>query len=324
MSNRSPELLKQLYRDMVLNRRVEERIESLYLDDNMKTPIHLYIGQEAISAGVCANLTHDDPILTTYRSHGQYLSKGGDLNAMIAELHCKETGCSHGRGGSMHLIDLSVGHYGSSAIVGGALPMATGLAFAKRQQGLDHVTVTFFGDGATDEGIFYESVNYAMLQKLPVVFVLENNGWAVCSAIDTRKAGDNLFHNADPDLLFTAKVDGNDVLAVYEIAQAAIERARRGEGPAFIECMTYRMRGHNGAGSDTHFGHRTDEELQEWAEKCPIDRFERKLIREQVLDESDCAAVADEIDVAIDAAFKFAEESPLPKAEDLMLHIYQE
>ena len=318
------ETLLSLYRDMLRTRRVEETIESLYHEDQMKTPIHLYIGQEAIAAGVCAHLRDDDPIFTTYRSHGQYLSKGGDLNSMIAELHCKETGCSKGRGGSMHLIDLSVGHYGSSAIVGGCLAIATGMAFAKQAQGLDAVTVTFFGDGATEEGIFYESVNYAMLKKLPVVFVLENNEWAVCSHVSTRKIGENLFHQSDPEHLYTAKVDGKAVRDVYEEAGRAIAHARSGKGPAFLECVTYRISGHSGSGSDAHLGHRSPEDIEAWAKRCPIRSFRAWLLREEVETPVELERMDAEIATEIENAFAFATASPLPKGEELMLHIYGE
>jgi len=322
--NLSRDILLDLYRDMLRVRRVEETIESQYHEDRMKTPVHLYIGQEAISAGVCAHLRDDDPIFTTYRSHGQYLSKGGDLKRMIAELHCKETGCSKGRGGSMHLIDLSAGHFGSSAIVGGCLPIATGMAFAKQAQGSDAVTVAFFGDGATEEGIFYESVNYAMLKKLPVVFVLENNEWAVCSHVSSRKLGENLFHRADPGHLYHAKVDGNAVLEVYEEAGRAIDHARAGKGPAFLECLTYRVRGHAGSGSDAHLGYRPPEEIEAWEERCPIAKFRAWLLKEEVETPAELERMDAEIETEIENAFAFATASPLPKGEDLLLHIYGE
>ena len=324
MSSLSHEELRALYRDMLRIRKVELKIESLYLEDNMKTPIHLYIGQEAISAGICANLTNDDPIFTTYRSHGQYLSKGGDLKRMIAELHCKETGCSGGRGGSMHLIDLSVGHYGSTAIVGGGLSVATGMAFAKKMKNLPHVTVTFFGDGASEEGVFWESLQYAMLQKLPVVFVLENNGWAVCSRNDVRKVGNNVFHNADPEHLFTAKIDGNDVLEVHETAKQAIDHARTGKGPAFIECVTYRVRGHAGSGSDTRLGHRTDEEVAKHEADCPIQRLEKIMRAQSAADDAWFEELRGEIDAEVEEAFEFAMASPLPVGDDLMKNMYRD
>lgn len=322
--NMTPEKSLDLYRDMLRTRRVEEAIEAQYHEDHMKTPIHLYIGQEAIAAGVCAHLRDDDPIFTTYRSHGQYLSKGGDLNRLMAELHCKETGCSKGRGGSMHVIDLSVGHYGSSAIVGGALPIATGMAFAKQMQGSDAVSVVFFGDGATEEGIFYESVNYAMLRKLPVIFVLENNEWAVCSHNSARQVGDNLFHGAKPEHLFAARVDGNDVQDVYARAGEAVAHARSGKGPAFLECVTYRVRGHAGSGSDVHLGHRSPDEVEAWESRCPLATFRDQLLSEEIMTEGDVDRLDDEINTEVENAFAFAMAGPLPAGEDLMHYIYKD
>ncbi|MCH7908921.1 MAG: thiamine pyrophosphate-dependent dehydrogenase E1 component subunit alpha [Candidatus Hydrogenedentes bacterium] len=319
----SRDILRDLYRDMLRSRRVELRIEGRYFDDEMKTPIHLYIGQEAIAAGVCAHLTERDPIFTTYRSHGQYLSKGGDLRKMIAELHCKETGCSRGRGGSMHLTDLDVAHYGSSAIVAGGIPIATGMALAGKMKGDGTVTVTFFGDGATDEGVFYESINFAMLKRLPIVYILENNQWAVCSHVSKRKVGECIYHRADPELLLTRQVDGNSVTEVYAAAEEAIAHARAGNGPALIECHTYRLRSHNGAGSDTRLGHRTDAEIEAWVAKCPLASFRDYLIREEVMAQSEMDALEDEIEAEIDEAFAFAQASPTPAPEDLLVNVYR-
>ena len=224
----------------------------------------------------------------------------------------------------MHLIDLSVGHYGSSAIVGGGIPIATGMAFAKKMRNESDVTVTFFGDGATEQGVFWESVQYAMLKKLPIIFVLENNGWAVCSPNTDRKVGDNVFHSADPELLYTAKIDGNDVLGVYATAKEAVDFARSGKGPAFIECVTYRVRGHAGSGSDTKLGHRSDQEIAEWETKCPIRRLETYLRENSILDDATVDEFTESIDQEIEAAFTFATESPLPVGEDLMNNIYRE
>lgn len=317
------DVLRDLYYDMLRIRRAELKIEAQYHEDEMKTPIHLCIGQEGISAGVCANLRDTDRIFTTYRSHGQYLSKGGDLRRMIAELHCKETGCSRGRGGSMHLIDISAGHYGSSAIVGGALPIATGMALAALMQGEDFVTCVFFGDGATDQGVFYESVNYAMLRSLPIVYVYEDNQWAVCSHVSKRKAGECLYHHADPDKLFTARVDGNSVLEVFDVAQAAVHHARSGKGPALLECKTYRIRGHGGSGSDVHLGHRTAEEVAEWEARCPVASFRRYLEENDVISSDEFADMDAQIDTEIEEAFRFAHASPLPREEDALLDVYR-
>lgn len=321
--SRSSEELKSLYYDMLRVRKVELKIEALYHDDEMKTPIHLCIGQEAISAGVCANLRDTDRIFTTYRSHGQYLSKGGDLPRMIAELHCKVTGCSKGRGGSMHIIDLSAGHYGSSAIVGGGIPIATGMALAAKMQGMDFVTCVFFGDGAADQGVFYESVNYAMLRRLPIVYIYEDNEWAVCSHVSKRKAGECLYHHADPDKLLSARIDGNSVLDVCDAAQAAVEHARSGKGPALIECKTYRIRGHGGSGSDVHLGHRSAEDVAQWEARCPLTNFHRYLEENDVISADECLAMEARIDAEIEDAFRFAHASPLPREEDVLLDVYR-
>jgi pyruvate dehydrogenase E1 component alpha subunit len=314
--------LLDLYRSMLRIRQVELRIERLYHEDQMKTPIHLCIGQEAIAAGVCAQLRHTDPIFTTYRSHGQYLAKGGDLNAMIAELHCKETGCSKGRGGSMHLIDLSVGHYGSSAIVGGCLPIAAGMALSAQMKGEDRVTAVFFGDGATDEGVYYESVNFAMLKRLPVLFVLEDNEWAVCSHTSARKIGKNLFSAAQPSDLLYMTVDGNDVSAVHDAASTAVDRARQGRGPALLECTTYRIRGHAGSGSDANLGYRSADEIAQWEARCPLRLAEDRLIAAGLLSEVEQAAMKRDIEREIDAAFEFAANSAYPAPETLMNYVY--
>lgn len=322
--NMTAERARTLYYDMLRIRRVELRIEALYHEDNMKTPIHLCIGQEAISSGVCAHLRRTDPIFTTYRGHGQYLAKGGDLKRMIAELHCKETGCSRGRGGSMHLIDLAAGHYGSSAIVGGCIPIATGMALAARMKGSNAVTTVFLGDGAVEEGVFYESVNFAVLKRLPILYVLENNQWAVCSPLSSRRRGDVLFHHTPSGELYTAKADGNDVLAVYETTARALETVRASRGPAFIEFETYRLRGHNGAGSDVALGHRTQQEIDEWAARCPVDRLRRELLRSGLTTDAELRQMGQTIDAEIDAAFEFAARSPLPKPENLSQYVYCE
>jgi len=308
---------------MVRIRQTELRIEALYHEDEMKTPIHLCIGQEAIAVGVCDRLRKTDPIFTTYRSHGQYLAKGGDLNAMIAELYCKANGCSQGRGGSMHLIDLAVGHYGSSAIVGGCLPIATGMALSAKMKHEDNVTTVFFGDGATDEGVYFESVNFAMLKALPVVFVLEDNDWAVCSPTSARKVGANVFASSRQKDLLYQKVDGNDVLAVRKAMKTAVKRARNGLGPSLLECRTYRVRGHAGSGSDAHLGYRSEEEIAAWEARCPIATYEKKLIEDGImsLDDRDEMLVA--IEAEIDAAFAFAQDGPLPEPETVTEYVYR-
>ena len=318
------EALLSLYYSMLRIRKVQLRIESLYQLDEMKTPVHLCIGQEAIPVGVCAHLTQDDYISSNHRGHGHYLAKGGNLKAMIAELHCRNTGCSKGYGGSMHLVDASVGHLGSSSIVGGGIPIGTGLGLAIQMQKQQRVSVVFFGDGAADEGVLYESVNFAMLKQLPVIFVYEDNGFAVCSRTEVRQRWPLLFHSAPKELLYTTTVDGNSVLDVYDATQKAVDRARTGKGPSLIECMTYRMRGHSGAGSDAKLGYRAEGEIGSWEQKCPLASYEAWLLTQKIATQPKLAEMEWAIDAEIDQAFQFAQESPLPGREDLLSHLFKD
>jgi len=313
-----------LYRAMLRIRRVQERIEAEYLNDEMKTPVHLCIGQEAIAVGACSVLRADDYINSNHRSHGHYLAKGGDLNAMMAELFCKATGCSGGYGGSMHLVDVAHGNMGTSAIVGGGIPIATGLGLACQMKGLDRVSLVFFGDGAADEGTLYESVNFAMLKNLPVVYVLENNGWAVCSPTATRHCGDNVFLKGAGDRLFTAKIDGNDVEQVRAAVERAVTRARAGGGPSFIECETYRILGHAGCAKQEPKGYRDPAEIASWRSRCPVCAYGEALAASGALTPEIGAAYESEIAAEIDAAFAFARQSPLPDAAALHNHLFSE
>jgi pyruvate dehydrogenase E1 component alpha subunit len=316
------EVLVSLYFEMLRIHRVQLRIESLYHLDEMKTPIHLCIGQEAVAVGVCANLEKADYISSNHRGHGHYLAKGGDLNRLIAELHCCETGCSKGRGGSMHLVDTSIGHMVSSSIVGGGIPIGAGLALAIQMQNQDRVSVVFFGDGAADEGVLYESVNFAVLKRLPVIFVYENNQFSVCSHISCRRKGDVIFHATPPDEMLSKKVDGNNVEEIYEAARESVIRARTGEGPSFIECKTYRMRGHAGSGSDARLGYRTEAEIGQWEKKCPVMTFRNKLLSGAILSQEQMDEMEERIQIEIDQAFSFARESSLPRQEDLPLYLF--
>lgn len=318
------ETLIGLYRCMLRIRNLQLRIESLYRLDEMKTPVHLCIGQEAVAAGVCACLEREDYISSNHRGHGHYLAKGGDLKALIAELYCRSTGCSKGYGGSMHLVDTSVGHMGSSSIVGGGIPIGTGLALSIKMQNQRRVSAIFFGDGAADEGVLYESVNFALLKRLPVIYIFENNQFSVCSRIAARHPGKVLFHYLPKALMPAKLVDGNDVLAVYEAAGAAVDNARKGGGPSFIECRTYRMRGHAGAGPDTKLGYRSQEEIDEWELKCPVRTFGNKLLDEKIMTEGDIASMRDEIEKELDEAFVFAQQSPLPPKEAALLNLFRE
>ena len=224
----------------------------------------------------------------------------------------------------MHLVDVSVGLMGSSSIVGGGIPIATGLALAIKMRGQSRVSVTFFGDGAVDEGVFYESVNFAILKQLPVIFVYENNQFSVCSRVTARQRSEVLFHAAPQEKILSMKVDGNDVLAVYRAAQVAVSRAKAGLGPSLIECETYRLRGHAGAGSDVGLGYRTAEEIAYWETRCPVSSFRHTLLSEGMTTERELNEMEKEIDGELDEAFRFAQESPLPPRGELSLYLFKE
>jgi TPP-dependent pyruvate/acetoin dehydrogenase alpha subunit len=318
----SRDLLLQLYREMLRIRMVELAIEERYHLDEMKTPIHLCIGQEAIAVGVCAALRTDDTIMSNHRGHGHYLAKGGDLGRMLAELHCRSTGCSHGRGGSMHLVDTAVGHLGSSAIVGGGIPIGTGQALAFRMLGTDRVSAVFFGDGAADEGVLYESINFAMLKCLPVIFIYENNHYSVCSPFQARQAIPSVFHQCPPEHLTSYRIDGNQVLEVYAAARLAVTRARASEGPSFIECDTYRIREHAGSGTLKTGAYRQSDEIEHWEKRCPLRQYREWLLSQGKATEAELSGMQPEIVAEIEWAFRFALESPLPTAGELFRHVF--
>ncbi|HIO55582.1 MAG TPA: thiamine pyrophosphate-dependent dehydrogenase E1 component subunit alpha, partial [Candidatus Marinimicrobia bacterium] len=246
---------------MLKIRIVEEKIAELYPEQEMRCPVHLCIGQEAIAAGVCANLTDKDYVLSTHRSHGHYLAKGGDMRRMIAEIYGRDTGCSHGKGGSMHLVDLAVGYLGSAPIVGSTIPIAVGTAFGSTMRGDSRVTVAFFGEGASEEGVFHESLNFALLKKLPIIFVCENNLYSVYSSMEVRQPRvREVYEVARGHGIESRQGDGNDVDEVYEMTKRAVDKARKGGGPTFLEFKTYRWREHCGPLYDNDIGYRTESE----------------------------------------------------------------
>lgn len=321
----TPEQKLKIFKSMLRIRKVEERIDELYLNDEMKTPVHLYIGQEAIAVGVCEALNKDDYIQSNHRSHGHYLAKGGDLNKMMAELFCKSTGCSGAFGGSMHLIDKSVGHLGSSAIVAGGISIGTGLGLSIKLKKEKNVSVVFLGDGAAESGVFYESLMFAMLKKLPVIYILENNLLSVCSHITKRQVNGNVFiHGAKRNNLFTMQVDGNDPEAVYRIADIAVNRARSNQGPALIECYTYRVSGHAGCSKQDAVGYRDKREEAEWLKKCPIKKYRDKLYNNNVLTSEAEQAIKNDLDQEVNDAFEFARNSPLPPSGTLGKYLFCE
>jgi len=315
------EVLLELYRTMLKVRKVQLKIEELYHGDEMRTPVHLCIGQEAVAAGVCANLSVDDRVFSNHRGHGHYIAKGGDINTMIAELYNRETGCSRGRGGSMHLVDTSAGLLGSSSIVGGCVPIATGAALGSVLQKNNRVSVAFFGDAAVEEGVLYESINFAMLKRLPVIYVCENNFYSVYSHLSRRQAKDDIYRRFEGLSIPGYRVNGNNVIEVYRIAKKTIENARQGNGPSFIECRTYRLKDHHGTGSGVEVGYRTQAEVNEWATKCPVKNFEHFLLEQNMLTAKEIEGFATAIDKEIEEAFKFAQVSPLPDENEVLKYL---
>ncbi len=322
----SLELLKSLYTTMVRIRTCEEALVDPILAGDIRTPCHLYSGQEAIAAGLCAALTDEDYIFGSHRSHGHFLAKGGAMEALIAEIFCRQAGCSRGRGGSMHLIDTEKGMLGSAPIVAETIMLAVGAALAAAIRKERRVSVSFFGDGATGEGVLYESMNFAALRKLPVIFACENNLYSTHLPIRECRPARDLYTIAEPFGIRTAAVDGNDVLGIYEAAKAAVEACRRGDGPAFLEFRTYRFRGHVGPDDNIQGSHtdiRPKEEIAEWLERDPITRLEQILAREGSLDASAMANVREAARQEVAAAVLFAKDSPRPAKEGLSDYVYR-
>lgn len=299
---------------MLRIRRIEERIADLYPRQEMRCPVHLSIGQEAVSVGVSAALSRDDMVFGGHRSHGHYLAKGGDLRAMLAELYGKRAGCAGGHGGSMHLVDPAVGFLGATAIVASAIPIAVGTALASVMREEPLVSVVYFGEGAAEEGVFLESLTFAALKGLPVLFVCENNLYSVYSPLSVRQPpGRQVFELARAIGVPSEQDDGNDVLAVHRLAAEAVEKARRGGGPTFLELMTYRWREHCGPSYDNSLGYRSEAEFEEWKRRCPIARLEERLLAEGTLGRPEIAAMEERIRDVIEDAVRFAQESPVPE-----------
>ena len=316
-------VLKELYWSMLRIQMVELKIDELYHEDEMKTPVHLCLGQEAVAAGVCLNLNTDDYVFTNHRGHGHYIAKGGNMKKMVAELYNRQTGCSKGRGGSMHLIDIAAGLPGSSSIVGGNVPIATGAALASAIKQDKRVSVTFFGDAATEEGVIYESINFAMLKKLPVVYVCENNLYSVFSGLTKRQPHDEIYRRFTGLSIPSYRVDGNNVVEVYRTAKKAVTHARRGDGPSFIECLTYRLRDHGGTSSGVEVGYRSQEEVDSWAARCPVKNYQQFLMKQKLLTANEIEAGQKDIDREVGEAFNFAQTSPLPKEDEVLHYLFQ-
>ena len=315
MDGIAPEQLRTLLIEMLRIRLAEETIVARYPEQEMRCPTHLSIGQEAVAAGVCQALELRDSVFSGHRCHAHYLAKGGSFEGMFAELYGKATGCCGGKGGSMHLASPETGMLGSSAIVAGTVPVAVGRALASTLAGRDEVSVTFFGDAAVEQGVTHESLAFAALRKLPVIFVCENNGYATASPLSHRQVSPDIWRRAEAHAVPGVGVDGNDVVAVYRAAQAAVERARRGDGPTFIEAKTYRWLGHVGPGDDFAMGYRTREEMDAWRAKDPIATYAARLEALGVLTGAQRRALERSVQDEIDRAVEFAKASPFPEPD---------
>lgn len=315
-----------LYEDMVLGRAFEDKCAEMYYRGKMFGFVHLYNGQEAVSTGIAKAMRPDDFICSTYRDHVHALSAGVPARQVMAELFGKETGCSKGRGGSMHLFSSEHNLIGGFAFVAEGIPVATGVAFQSRYRreamgdaSSDHVTACFFGDGASNNGQFFECLNMASLWKLPILFVVENNKWAIGMAHERASSETEIYKKAKVFGMEGVEVDGMDVLAVREVAQKAVARARAGEGPTLIEALTYRFRGHSLADPDEL---RSATEKEEWLARDPIQKFRSYLIEQKLAKQQELADIDGKIQSLIEEAVQFAEESPDPKPEDLYRYIF--
>ena len=313
------EKLVEMYRKMLQIRLFEEKVFELYGQNMVPGTIHLYAGQEAVAVGVCSTLRKDDYITSTHRGHGHCIAKGADLKRVMAEILGKRTGYCKGKGGSMHIADFSVGVLGATAVVGAGLPIATGAALSIKLRKTDQVSVCFFGDGASNQGTFHESLNMAAIWQLPVVFVCENNLYAMGTRQTRVMRIENIADRAAAYGMPGVTVDGNDVLAVYKAAETAVERARKGGGPTLLECKTYRHKGHSRMDPAKY---RPKEEVEEWLAKDPIKRLRSKLLEANIMSGAEMEEVEREVTAEIEEAVKFALESPYPEPEEALEDVY--
>jgi len=311
------EMLELMYRIRFFEERAKKLYKAGMLSGNFLGALHSYIGEEAIAVGACSCLKKEDYVLSTHRGHGHFIAKGGDLKRMLAELQGKETGYSKGRGGSMHLFDLEIGFLGGNGVVGGGIPLAIGTAFSAQYRGSNQATICFFGDGATTQGTFHESLNIASLWKLPVIFICENNLYAVTTPADESISIPNVGERASAYGIPGKVIDGNDVLLVHRTVLEAVERARSGKGPTLIECKTYRWDPHCFVIPET----RIKDEIENWKKKDPIPCFEKRLLVEKIISPEDIKRMKSEIINEIDKAEDFAKNSPFPNVESFQEEI---
>jgi TPP-dependent pyruvate/acetoin dehydrogenase alpha subunit len=307
---------QRLYHKLRLIRRAEEEIARIYPSDKIKSPVHLSIGQESVAVGVCDPLRPDDVVSASYRGHATYLAKGGNLAGLFAELYGKDTGCARGKGGSMHLVGMDQFILGASAVVGTTIPVAAGYALALQREQQGRVVAAFFGDGAVEEGVFYESLNFASLHKLPILFVCENNGYAIHTPLNKRWATSRLCERVETFGIPAFQIADANVMTLWKKVSEACVGIRQGLGPVFLECITYRWKEHVGPGEDYEAGYRTRDELRPWLENDQV-RIVGATLDQAVRDQIDR-----EVEREIAAAIEFAENSPFPPAAELSNHVY--
>lgn len=318
--NASKELAAQFYETMCKIRYFENKVEKFFLAGHIPGFVHLYTGEEAIAAGICAAMEKTDYIESTHRGHGHTIAKGADINRMMAEIFGKETGLCKGKGGSMHIADFSVGMLGANGVVGGGFNLATGAALACKMLNNKRISAVFFGDGASNRGTFHEAANMAAVWKLPVIFVCEMNCWASTTPYRTTTSVENISDRAVGYGMPSVIVDGNNVFAVYEAAVEAVERARKGEGPTFIECKTYRIKGHFVGDPEMY---RTKEEVKQIFETTdPLKKFAERVLKDGLMSEDELAAIREKCEKVIEDSVEFAEKSPYPDESELFNDLY--
>ncbi len=314
----------KLYKEMLRIRNVEEEIAKRYSEQEMRCPIHLSIGQEAIPVGVSNNLSLTDKVLSTHRSHAHYLAKNGNLNKMIAELYGKKTGSAEGKGGSMHLIDDEKGFVAAVPIVGSTIPIAVGLSWSLKMKNKKNIVCVYFGEGATEEGVFFESLDFAILKDLPILFICENNLYSVYSDLKTRQSAHrNITKLVRAHGIKSDNCDGNDVIKIDNLVNRAIKFIKKNNKPVFLEFHTYRWLEHCGPNWDDNLGYRPNGELKKWIKKDPIKNIEKYLIKKKLLNDKTIKLFRGKINNEINKAFLFAKKSKFPKKDDLLKHLYK-
>jgi pyruvate dehydrogenase E1 component alpha subunit len=317
--------LLRVYRSMTAIRLAEESFVPVILDGTVRCPVHLYSGEEAIATGICEALTPQDYVFGSHRSHGHYLAKGGTIQGLISEVYCREDGCARGRGGSMHLIDVGVGMLGAAPIVAGTISLAMGAALAAQIRGDGRVAVSFFGDGATGEGVLHESMNFAAVKKLPVIFACENNLYSTHMPIGEIRTGRPIVDLAVPYGMRAMSLDGNDVVAIHEAARELVEACRRGEGPVFLELLTYRQRGHVGP-NDNIQGTLTDirpaAEIDAWRARDPIEQFRKFALATGRVTQAELSDIDADLAAEVAEAHRVAAASPRPAENELERYVF--